>query len=225
MAYFENFSFIGYDISQQKPTQRKIVTDILSRVKVLSSIKDESYVYYLYDIQDGDTPEIIASKYYDNPNRHWIILLANDITDPIYDWPLTSDNFETYINSKYGSYAVASTQVHHYEKIITKTDSVTRTVTTRRFQIDANTYAGLASSTTETINLKDGNTVTIVTTKNVVYAYDYENNLNESKRKIRIIDKKYAPQIENELIALLATNVWKHKHNRKRLWVKSNNAF
>ena len=93
MAYFENFSFIGYDISQQKPTQRKIVTDILSRVKVLSSIKDESYVYYLYDIQDGDTPEIIASKYYDNPNRHWIILLANDITDPIYDWPLTYSNF------------------------------------------------------------------------------------------------------------------------------------
>ena len=73
---------------------------------------------------------------------------------------------------------------------IQKQRPITRTATTRRFQIDANTYARLAASDTQTYNLKDGNTVTIVTTKNVVCAYDYENDLNESKRKIRIIDKK-----------------------------------
>lgn len=204
MAYFENFSFIGYDISQQKPTQRKIVTDILSRVKVLSSIKDESYVYYLYDIQDGDTPEIIASKYYDNPNRHWIILYANDIVDPVYDWPLSTRDFANFIDAKYGSYANASTGIHHYEKVITKTDSLTQTVTINKHELDYNTYSNLASSTTETINFTNGNAVTIVTTKAAVTYYDYENDLNESKRDIKIIDKSYVAQIENELTALLA---------------------
>lgn len=207
MSFFENFTLVGYNITGEKPAKNNIVTNILARVKMLESIKNETLVYYLYDVQDGDTPEIIASKYYDNPNRHWVVLLANNIVDPQYDWPLNAINFQEYINSKYGSYAIASTQIHHYEKVITKTDSVTKTITTNKYEIDANTYANMASTDTQTYNLKDGNTVIVVTTKNIVYAYDYENSLNESKRKIRIIDKKYVPQIENELSALLATNV------------------
>ena len=207
MAFFENFTLVGYNITGETPVKTNIVTNILARVKMMESIKNETLVYYLYDVQEGDTPEIIASKYYDNPNRHWVVLLANDIVDPNYDWPLNSANFDAYIESKYGSFSTASTQIHHYEKVITKTDSVTKTVTTKRYQIDSNTYTSMASSDIQTYNLKDGNTVTIVTTKNIVYAYDYEIELNESKRKIKIIDKKYVSQIENELSALLATNV------------------
>jgi hypothetical protein len=207
MAFFENFTLVGYSITGENPVQRKIVTDILSRVNMLSSIKNQTLVYYLYDVQDGETPEIIASKYYDSPNKHWIILLANDIIDPYYDWVLSSTNFESYINSKYGSFTNATTQIHHYEKIITKTDSVTRTISVKRYEIDSGTYSSLPSSSIETFNLKDGNSVQVKTTKNIVYAYDYENELNESKRKIKIIDKTYVPQIEKEMVALLNTNV------------------
>lgn len=207
MAYFENFTIVGYNITGDRPVQRRLVTDILSRVKMLSSIKNESLVYYLYDIQDGDTPEILASKYYDNPNRHWLILLANDIIDPIYDWPLSYSNFQNFIKEKYGSFENATTTIHHYEKVITKIDSVTKTVNTHRYIIDANTYASMASTNTQTYNLKDGNTVTITTSKNILYAYEYEDELNESKRKIKIIDKRYANQIEKELTSLLAENV------------------
>ena len=161
-------------------------------------------VYYTYSIQNGDTPEILASKYYDNPNRHWIILYANDIVDPVYDWPLSTRDFANFIDAKYGSYANASTGIHHYEKVITKTDSLTQTVTINKHELDYNTYSNLASSTTETINFTNGNAVTIVTTKAAVTYYDYENDLNESKRDIKIIDKSYVAQIENELTALLA---------------------
>lgn len=207
MAYFQNFNLIPYDITGELPRKSKIVTNILSRAKMLDSIKDNTFVYYLYDVLDGDTPEIIAAKYYDNPNRHWMILLANDINDPVYDWPLTSDNFANMIITKYGSISNAKSTTHHYEKVITKTDSVTSTITVKRIEIDVDTYNSLSANDTQTINLVDGNSVTIVTTKNAISNYDYELDLNESKRKIRIIDKTYVDRIESELRALLLTNV------------------
>jgi hypothetical protein len=54
--------------------------------------------------------------------------------------------------------------------------------------------------------LKDGNTVQIVTTKNAVSYYDYEEEQNEAKREIKIINAAYALQIEQELFSIL-TNV------------------
>lgn len=204
MAYFENFPLAIYDIYGEDLAKNKIVANILARAKVIDSIKTNFYVYYTYDILDGDTPEIIAAKYYDNPNRHWIILMTNDIVDYVYDWPMTSQNFESFLIEKYGSVENAKLQIHHYEKIITKTDSVTNTVTVKTIELDQNTYTSLASSSTETVNV-DNATVTIVTTKNAVSNYDYENNLNESKRKIKIINKDYVNQIEAELKSILSS--------------------
>lgn len=205
MAFFEKFPFIAYDINGTKPNKFRLVTNIFSRVKMLDSIKNETLVYYTYSIQEGDTPEIIASKYYDNPSKHWIILLANDIIDPVYDWPLSYQNFLNFIKDKYGSIQNAQTTVHHYEKIITKTDSITSTVTIEKHEIDANTYANTASSY-EVFNLQSGNTVKVDITKKAVDCYEYEHDLNESKRQIRIIDKRYADQIENELVGLITNN-------------------
>ena len=206
MSYFSNFRLTGYDLDRTNSQNFKIVTDIFVRTKLIESLKNELFVFYKYDVTDGDTPESLAYKYYGSTSRHWIILFANNIVDPFYDWPLTYENFNNFLIDKYGSIENSKTGIHHYEKIITKTDSVTTTVTVNRYELDYNTYANLASTTTETINLKDGNTVKIVTTKNALTYYDYENELNESKRSIKIIDKSYASQIESELLALVTNS-------------------
>ena len=203
MAYFTNFPIASYNLYGTANKDIKLVSDILVRARLIPSIQDESFVFYKYQISDGDTPEILASKYYDNPNRHWIILLINNITDPVYDWPLNYSNFVAYIESKYGSIATAKTTYHHYEKVVTKTDSVTQTITVNKYELDYNTYTSLASSSTETINLKDGNTVKIVTSKNAVSNYDYEDEQNENKREIKILDRRYVSQIEQELYSIV----------------------
>jgi hypothetical protein len=206
MAYFTDFPIALYDLTNSSNKSLKLVSNLFVRTRFLPSIENESTVFYKYQISDGDTPEILASKYYGNSNRHWIILLANNITDPTYDWPLTYTNFSSYVENKYGSIATAKTTYHHYEKVVTKTDSVTGTITVNKYELDYNTYANLASSSTETINLKDGNTVQIVMTKNAVSYYDYEEEQNEAKREIKIINAAYALQIEQELFSIL-TNV------------------
>ena len=134
-------------------------------------------------------------------------MFANNIVDPFYDWPLSDQNFVAFIKSKYTTISNAQTTYHHYEKVITKTDSFTKTITSNSYVVDYNTYLSLpAVAEYQTINLKDGNTVQIETSRNAVTNYDYESQLNESKRKIKIIDKVYVPQIEKEFLNLVTFN-------------------
>ena len=85
MAFFQNFPTFPYDIEGTRPNKYRLATDIFCRVKMLDSIKDQTLVYYYYDIQEGETPEMIAHKLYVSPEQHWIILMMNDIIDPYYD--------------------------------------------------------------------------------------------------------------------------------------------
>jgi hypothetical protein len=41
-----------------------LMTNILSRASLIEELQDNPMLFYKYNIQDGDTPEIIAEKYY-----------------------------------------------------------------------------------------------------------------------------------------------------------------
>jgi hypothetical protein len=79
----------------------KIVTDIVTRIAIREKYSNKLSLYYPYDIQEGDTPEIIASKYYGDPERHWIVMLANDTINPFFDFTLDYPVFNKYLMDKY----------------------------------------------------------------------------------------------------------------------------
>lgn len=195
--YFENLPDTFYDLSGRSPSRPIVVKNITARTKLVDLIP--STVYYSYQVQEGETPEIIAAKYYGSPSRHWIVLFANNIVDAQYDWPLSYDAFNKYIVSKYGSIETAKTEIHHYEKTITKTDSYTGVTTTNTYIIDSTAYASLPETETQTVNLTNGSTITIITTRGIVYAFDFEELENDRKRNIKLIDKVYVSQLEAEL--------------------------
>ena len=188
-----------------------VVTNIISRFAFEKSYRDNSAVYYEYDIQDSDTPEIIADKMYGNSERHWIVLMMNEIVDPQFDWPLDQRTIISYINDKYSANASvgqtgiswAQQNTQSYYKIETRTTNSTNTSIEKRIQIDSNTYANLSASITN-VTLKDGNAITITVTKETQSYYDYEINLNESKRKIKLIKPEFVNRLEEELISVLA---------------------
>ena len=166
-------------------------------------------LFYAYSIQDGDTPEIIANKYYGDPFRYWITLFGNpNIMDPQADWPMDSRQFLIYLNDKYGevsnnnvlSYVQGT--VHHYEKIITTIDGDTGTTAIKTVEVDFNTYTLLMPST-QIQTFSNGSTITYTISKNAVSIYDYENDLNESKRNINLINSSYANQVESRYQALM----------------------
>jgi len=187
-----------------------VVTNITSRFAFEQSYRDNSAVYYEYDIQDSDTPEIIAHKMYGNSERHWIVLMMNEIVDPQFDWPLDQRTIISYINDKYSANASvgqtgiswAQQNTHSYFKIETRTSNSTNTSIEKRIQIDSNAYTNLVESITN-LNLQDGNAITIKVTKETQSYYDYEIDLNESKRTIKLIKPEFVNRLENELISVL----------------------
>ena len=107
--FFEQFPKLAYDISGNK--NFKLVTDIFRRIKIRSNIADNVSLYSTYDVPSGETPETTSFKHFGTTDYHWIILLTNNITDRYYGWPLSEQDFETYINDKYTN----PDAVHHYE--------------------------------------------------------------------------------------------------------------
>lgn len=187
------------------------VTNIISRFGFESTLKNNSAAFYKYDIQEGDTPEIIAAKYYDNPERHWIVLMFNDIYDPQWDWPLQYKSFIEYVDKKYSannyadtantsvsglSWAMNVNNVQSYVKVVTRTNSDNISIV-EKLDVDANTYANIAVSTAN-YTLQDNSTITQKITKETKSYYDYEMEVNESKRSIKLLKPEFIPDVEKE---------------------------
>jgi hypothetical protein len=181
----------------------------MERVEVIPSLLSNPLLFYKYDVQESDTPEIIADKYYGDPYRYWMVLLGNQIMDPQWNWPLTSQQFRDYLIEKYKDDAgnndiISYTQqtIYEYTKTITTIDSISSNTTTVTIVIDETTY-NLTPIGTTIQTFLDGSSVTQTVSKTPVSIYDYENNLNESKRTINLINKNYAFDFEKQLASLL----------------------
>lgn len=173
-----------------------IRTNLLARSSIIPGLFSNPLLFYDYDIQEGDTPEIIAYKYYGDVYRYWLVLFANQIINPQWDWPMTENVFNQYLAKKYPNTDVYIT-LHHYEKIITTLDNYTNTTTVDTFTISENEYNNF---TPETKTYKT-NTIDCVVSQTArpVSIYQVENEKNESRRSIKILNSGYVNQIESEI--------------------------
>lgn len=196
VKYFQNLPKVVYT----KNGSSILYTNLLARASVRPSILKNPLVYYDYDIQDSDTPEIIAFKYYGDVYRFWMVLLPNNVLDPQWDWPMESIVFNNYLEKKYLNVNTKNV-LHHYEKTITQRDLNTNRKTTFSIYVDEDTW----DNTVESVNLIQTATgqVERTITKKSVSVYDYEEYLNESKRKIKLINSVYAEQLETEITELM----------------------
>jgi hypothetical protein len=209
MAKFFNYFPKTLYSANNRTSGLDTVTNIISRFGFESSLKENSASFYEYNIQEGDTPEIIATKYYDNPERHWIVLLFNDIIDPQYDWPMQYNTFIRYVGDKYSAngaanttvqsglaWAMSTNNVYSYSKVITRTNEDGFSIV-EKIEVDAGTYANTAASTTN-YTLQDGTRITETVTKETKTYYDYEQEVNESKRTIKLLKPEFVSAVEKE---------------------------
>jgi hypothetical protein len=207
--YFNYFPKTAYSLDNTNNVD--VVTSIITRFAFESSFRDNTAVYYEYNIQDSDTPEIIANKFYGDSEKHWVVLMLNDIVDPQFDWPLDQRTIISYMNEKYSANASvgqsgvnwAQANIHSYYKVETRTTNSTGSELQSKLQIDANTYANVAATTTN-LTLDDGNSITITVSKETKSYYDYEIEENETKRTIKLLKPEFIRPIENELISALS---------------------
>lgn len=179
---FESYPTVDYDIKKNGKIQT--LTDVTVRFKIIQALQNRTIVTYDYNVTDGERPDVIAHKYYEDASLDWIIILTNQIVDPTWEWPLDSQSFDRYIRKKYGSAVTAQATVHHYEKII-RSSSVRidgTVIPEKAVWVDLETYNTLAPDARRSVD-----------------SYQYEIQQNEAKAIIKLLDKRYVPSLLNEV--------------------------
>jgi len=175
--YFANFPIIAYDSVGNGDF--KLVTNLLKRVALRTKVRTNTLLYDTYDVKDGETPEMIADKLYDDPQLHWIVLFVNNITDRYHQWPMASIQFNQFVNDKYTNIDA----VHHYEIEQTSGD------TSVKINIG-----------TDTTGYSEADLTTITN-------YEYEVERQDTLRKIRLLDGSYLEQFIEEFETLMGASV------------------
>ena len=175
--YFDSFPVIFYDSSGDLIF--KDVTNLLRRVGLRTKVRTNSLLYDTYNVKEGETPEMIAHKLYGDTELHWIILLVNEVTDRYHQWPMTTPQFLDFINDKYDN----PDGIHHYET--TQTSGNTKVKIQVFNEVDEDAYTGLTPITNR----------------------EYEENEQDKKRQIKLLDPSYVNAFVSEFKLLMEESV------------------
>ena len=171
--YFSSFPVIPYD--SKGDLQFKDVTNLLRRIGMRTKLKTNTFLYDTYSVKEGETPEMIAHKLYGDSQLHWIILLVNEITDRYHQWPMSGGQFLDYLNDKYSN----PDAIHHYET--TQTSGDTKVKIEVFNEVDDDAYTGLTPITNR----------------------EYEEQQQDQRRKIRLLDPSFVEQFIDEYQKLI----------------------
>jgi hypothetical protein len=160
--YFENIASIIYAFNINNDLVVKQLKDITKNVRPLRRVLDNTLFYGDYDIEDGDTPEVIAERLYGNPNLHWVLMLVNEKYDYLEDWAMSEFKLDEFVTLKYGA----------------GNENATHMIYGREHWIGTNG------------RLIDPPAVPSESLSTRVTNSDYERKLNQEKRRIKVVHPK-----------------------------------
>ena len=175
-AYFSDFPTIEYN----GVTARNLI----ARPKIKESVFGKESNFYPYTITNDLRSDQVAAFYYGNSEYVWLIYLANNNVDPYYDWPLSQKQLSKFISDKQGGLPAAKALILHYKH---KTKGYI--ITTEQHDNTSSHHGQIATSQFSP-----------------VYAYNFEEDKNEAKRDIKLIDRKLAATAFDKLREAMIEN-------------------
>lgn len=118
MSYFSRFPLVEYNGLLQ--------VNLTRRTSVIDSMRSNPAFYINYSIPDGESPEMLADKIYDDAECSWVILMFNNIMNIFEEWPKSQYSLGEYIKYNYDS----PSGIHHW--VALSTDAI----------VDPATYPG-----------------------------------------------------------------------------------
>ena len=164
----------------------QIVKNLFKRAVLRDDIINDVTNFTRYNVEGDERPDQIAYKFYGDAGLDWVVLTANNIIHVRDEWPMSNQDFLTYLNQKYTSEELSN--IHHYE--------------TREIRDSSNTLiqkAGINVKSDHSITYVDeGTTITTSSFKSVSYL-QHETNLNDAKREILILRRDYISTILRDI--------------------------
>lgn len=171
MNLFSLYPKVNHSINEYDKLR---VIDITTSLKIKNFFKEYAGISYTpYLVQDGERPDNVSQRFYQDPSYDWIIMLVNDKYSIYDDWPKDQETFKRYIIEKYGSISVASSTVKYYYDA-------------DRDIIDATTYSTLPPSQ-----------------RSLESAFEYEKRINLNKSILKIVSPTNIGGVHSGLKSLL----------------------
>jgi hypothetical protein len=172
MSYFQNFPKLYYQFNIGDRSELKVITDLAFNTRFRPDILDNIEIFSELFISEGDTPELISEKLYGTPLYHWTIMLANDKLS-IEDFPITQLQVEEYTYKKYRQ---------------APTDNKQTVLTARKILF------GIPLTWDYKNDIRDVSEPFTRAVSNL----EYEININEAKKKIRVISPAAIESVVSE---------------------------
>jgi hypothetical protein len=151
MAFFRLFPKVGYDLNNTGVLQN--IVNIYRSVRPLQEFVDDISSYKLYEIKNGERPDIVSQRLYDSPDFYWTFFIVNEyLHDGLASWPISQEDLQTYMAKEYNGFAITTRPIirrNSDQLIIDHENSLSG-----RFQL-GETLTGSANNATGTITRKN----------------------------------------------------------------------
>ena len=191
--YFRNipdFEYVNRTKDGQFISNYTQVKNFFKKGKLREDLFQDLTIFEKYSIKGDDRPDNVAYEIYGDSTLDWVVLLSNNIINIYNEWPLTQQGFENYVLDKYGT-AAKLDEIHHYESNEVK-DSNGVIIFPKGVRVSA----AQSVSYFEPLNEEQ---ITVNPVSKAVTNYQYEQSVNDKKRRIFLIKPIYLNVVFDDL--------------------------
>jgi len=185
-----NFEYVNRTKDGQFISNYTQVKNFFKKGRMREDIFQDLTIFEKYNIKGDDRPDNVANEIYGDPTLDWVVLTANNIVNIYNEWPLTQQVFEDYILDKYGTYEKLD-ETHHYESNEIK-DSTGLIIFPKGVQVSAAQSVSFYEPTRD-------EQVTVNPVSKAVTNYQYEEEINNKKRRIFLLKPSYLNVVFDDL--------------------------
>ncbi len=179
------------------------IKNLFKRGKVRDDIYGNVIAFSKYLVLDGERPDTVAKKLYEDENLDWIILLSNNMINVQDEWPMGQYDFQRYLENKYSKDQLG--EIHHYE-----TNEIRNQSGILLLQSGLVVDADYTFKYTEI----DGTVQTVNSVKSISNI-QYEIDKNDAKRSINVLRKEYIGIIIDDMRQIMTYTDSSQFINRK----------
>jgi len=191
--YFRNipdFEYVNRTKDGQFISNYTQVKNFFKKGKLREDLFQDLTVFEKYNIKGDDRPDNVANEIYDDPTLDWVVLMSNNIINIQNEWPLNQQAFESYVLDKYGTIEKLN-EIHHYES-----NEVKDTNGVIIFPKGVRVSAAQSVSYFEPLSEES---VTVNPISRAVTNFEYEQKVNDDKRRIFLIKPIYLGVVFDDL--------------------------
>ena len=169
------------------------VKNLFRRALIREDIFSDIMSFTKYKIDGDERPDAVAYKIYGDEDLDWVVLAANNIINVRNEWPMTQNDFNNYLNEKYGV-TDAVDAIKHYETIKVE-DSKGKVFIPKGKIVDSTFKTSFTDSGT-------GMVITVSPIQGISYR-TYEERLQDDRRNINILESRYLAQVMDDMETVL----------------------